>query len=237
VALAPAAAAESFVVFAAASLQGPLEQVAAAFEHSRHHTARISYASSATLARQIEAGAPAAIFISADEDWMDYLDKRALLRAPRVDLLANELVIVAPAASRTSLRIEPGFPLAAALGKGRLAIADPASVPAGKYARAALESLQVWPSVAARLAPAENVRAALAMVAREEAPLGIVYRTDAASDYRVRVVGAFPKQTHPAIVYPLAQLRGAGAAAIEFAAFAAGPQARAIWTRYGFGMP
>ena len=154
-----------------------------------------------------------------------------------MNLLTNALVLIAPAGKVPKLRIEPGFALAAALGDGRLAIADTRSVPAGKYARAALESLGVWRQVRERLAPAENVRAALAFVARGEAPLGIVYRTDAQAEPRVAIVDTFPPSSHPPIVYPLAIVRGAPEAAGELAHFLASPQARAIWRRHGFGIP
>lgn len=231
------ARAEPPIVFAAASLKGSLDDVAGAYEAKTRKKVRVSYGASSFLARQIEAGAPAQLFISADTEWVDYLEKRALTRAPRVDLLANDLVLIAPASSAVKLRVAPAFPLAAALGSGRLALADPASVPAGKYARASLTLLGVWSQVVAKLAPAENVRAALAMVAREEAPLGIVYRTDAIADYRVRIVDVFPPGSHPPIVYPLAGVKGIGEEARQFAAFAASPEARAIWAQHGFRFP
>jgi molybdate transport system substrate-binding protein len=234
--IAPARA-EALLVFAAASLKGSLDDVAGAYQAKRGKAVRVSYGASSALARQIEAGAPAQLFISADTEWVDYLEQRRLTQAPRVDLLANDMVLIAPESSAVKLRIAPGFGLAAALGGGRLAVADPASVPAGKYARAALEVLGVWPQVVAKLAPAENVRAALALVARAEAPLGIVYRTDALAEYRVRIVDTFPRGTHPAIVYPLTALRGANDEARDFAAFASSPEARAIWARHGFRFP
>ncbi len=212
--------------------------MARAFEAASGHRVRASFAASSALARQIEAGAPAQLFVSADSDWMDYLEARKLL-APgtRSNLLENELVLIAPAASPASLRIAPGFAIGAALGTGRLAIADPDAVPAGKYARAALESLGVWREVEARTARAENVRAALAFVARGEAPLGIVYRTDALAETGVRVVDAFPAGSHPPIVYPVAALLRAPPAARELQRFFATPQARAIWLRHGFRLP
>ncbi len=155
--------------------------------------AAIAYAASPALARQIESGAPADIFISADLDWMDYVEKRKLVKAgTRTNLLRNEIVLIAPADSNVTLTIGPKFPLAKLLKDGRLAMADPDSVPAGKYGKAALEKLEVWPSVADRVARAENVRAALNFVSRGEAPFGIVYRTDAAADRKVRIVGGFP---------------------------------------------
>jgi molybdate transport system substrate-binding protein len=184
---------------------------------------RISYGASSALARQIEAGAPAQLFICADSDWMDYVEARGRIeRGTRIGLLGNSLVLIAPAASAATLRIAPGFALAEALRGGRLAIADPSSVPAGKYARASLERLGVWKSVQAHLAPAQNVRVALEFVARGEAPLGIVYRTDALADPAVRIVDEFPSDTH---------------APIELRAFLASPAARGIWTRHGFRAP
>jgi molybdate transport system substrate-binding protein len=196
----------------------------------------VAYAASSALARQIEAGAPATLFISADQEWMDYLASRDLVDVnTRVDLLSNQLVLIAPDAVPVRLEIGPGFPLAEALGTGRLAVADPSAVPAGRYARAALMALGVWTTVAHRLAPAEHVRAALLFVARGEAPLGIVYATDARAEPRVRVVGVFPPGTHPPIVYPAAVLRAAAdATARRLLASLSSPSARAIFERHGF---
>jgi molybdate transport system substrate-binding protein len=231
------ARAETLTVFAAASLKEALDEAARAFEAASGHTLRISYAASSALAKQIEAGAPAQLFISADEEWMDYVESRKLLKRPRVNLLTNALVLIAPAGKVPKLRNEPGFALAAALGDGRLAMADTQSVPAGKYGRAALESLGVWAQVQGKLAPAENVRATLALVARGETPLGVVYRTDAQAEPRVAMVDTFPASSHPAIVYPMGVLREAPAAADDLAAFLAAPGTRAIWQRHGFGFP
>jgi molybdate transport system substrate-binding protein len=231
------ARAETLTVFAAASLKEALDEAARAFEKASGHVVRISYAASSALARQIEAGAPAQLFISADEEWMDYVESRNLLKGGRVNLLTNALVLIAPAGKVPKLRIEPGFALAAALGDGRLSVADTRAVPAGKYARAALESLGVWPQVQGRLAPAENVRATLALVARGETPLGIVYRTDAQAEPRVAVVDTFAASSHPAIVYPMGVLREASSAADDLAAFLAAPGTRAVWRRHGFGFP
>jgi molybdate transport system substrate-binding protein len=181
------------VVFAAASLKNALDAIADDWRRETGKHATISYAASSTLAKQIENGAPADLFISADRDWMDYLAQRKLIDAKsRVDLLGNRLVLIAPKDNKTDLVIRPGFDLAAALGDSRLAMADPAAVPAGLYGKAALETLGVWSSVAKRVAAAENVRAALLLVARGEAPLGIVYQTDAAAEPGVRVVATFP---------------------------------------------
>ena len=169
---------------------------------------------------------------------MDYLDSAGrLVPGSRVDLLGNELVLVAPAASRVELRIGPEFALAERLRGGRLAIADPASVPAGRYARTALEKLGVWKSVEKQLARADNVRSALAFVARGESPLGIVYRTDAMAEPKVRVVDTFPRGTHAPIVYPAALVKPASAAARDLHRFLASPAARAIWRRHGFQDP
>jgi molybdate transport system substrate-binding protein len=228
---------ETVDVYAAASLKEALDEAARSFERSTGHVVRISYAASSALAKQIEAGAPAQVFISADDDWMTYVESRSLLKRPRLNLLTNTLVLVAPATRAPKLRVGPGFALAAALGDGRLALADPRSVPAGKYARAALESLGVWRQVQGKLAPAENVRAALVLVARGEAPLGIVYGSDAKAEPRVAVVDTFPASSHPAIVYPLGILRDAGAAGERLAAFLAAPAMRDVWRRHGFGFP
>ncbi len=224
------------LVFAAASLKTALDALVEPAEAAAGVAVRMSYAGTPALTRQIEAGAPADVFISADVDWMDYAESRGLLKAgSRVDLLTNRLVLVAPRAEPVTLRVAPGFNLAEALGKGRLAVADPAVVPAGRYARAALESLGAWDSVASRLAPAENVRAALLLVSRAEAPLGIVYRTDAAADPAVVVVDTFPETAHPPIVYPAALTARASARAARVLAFLRGPEARAEFTRQGFG--
>jgi molybdate transport system substrate-binding protein len=223
------------VVFAAASLKNALDEAAAAARREVGVELRISYAATSALARQIEAGAPAEIFLSADEDWMNYVAARGLIRQEtRVALLGNRLVLVAPRDRAVSLRIAPGFGLAAALGDSRLALADPASVPAGKYARAALESLGVWASVRNRVAPADNVRAALVLVARGEAPLGIVYITDAQAEPAVRIVDTFPEHTHPRIVYPAALTAGASPTAARLLAFLQSPTARAVFARHGF---
>ena len=235
VAAATLARADTITVFAAASLGEALEAVVKPFEAATEHRVVVSYAGSNALARQIEAGAPATLFISADVDWADHVEQRGLaVPGTRRDLLGNDLVLVAPAASNASVRIAPGFDLAHALGDGRLALANPDAVPAGKYAKAALVSLGAWAGVEKRIAPAENVRAALALVSRGEAPLGIVYRTDAMADKGVRVVGLFPEASHPAIVYPMVELRGATPATHALAAHLGSPAARATWQRFGF---
>jgi len=211
--------------------------VAGAWRAAGHAAPRIAYGASSALARQADAGAPAELFLSADLDWIDWLAQRRRLSGPPVRLLANDLVLVAPAASQAQVRIAPGVDLVRALAGGRLALADPRAVPAGRYARAALEGLGAWKAVEPHLAPAADVRGALALVARGEAPLGIVYRTDALAEPRVRVVAAFPESSHPPIVYGMALLSGAGADARAFAAYAASPPARTLWARHGFRFP
>jgi molybdate transport system substrate-binding protein len=193
-------------VFAAASLKDAMDEASSLYTARTGTPVRFSYAASSAIARQIEQGAPADVFVSADVDWMDYVAKRGLIiAASRRNLLTNHLALIAPADSRLALQIRKGMPLRAALGGGRLAMAGP-EVPAGIYAEASLRSLGVWDGVKDRLARAENVRAALAFVARGETPLGIVYDTDAKVEPRVRVVGLFPDSTHPRIVYPAAQV-------------------------------
>lgn len=231
-----AMAAPSVTVFAAASLKNALDDVAHAYEAATGAQVKVSYAASSAIARQIEAGAPADVFISADADWMDDLAKKGLIvAASRRDLLTNHLALVAPAASTVRMQIRKGMPLAAALGAdGRLALAGP-DVPAGRYGQAALESLEVWPSVKDRLARGENVRATLAFVARGETPLGIVYDTDARIEPKVRIVGLFPDASHPPIIYPAALVAGAsGTSGANFLAFVASSKASAIFRRYGF---
>jgi molybdate transport system substrate-binding protein len=232
----PAAFAAETIVFAAASLKEALDAAIRLYEHNNGDVVKISYAASSTLAKQIESGAPAEIFISADLDWMDYLQKRNLIKPEtRKNLLGNRLVIVAPADSDLKLDIKPGFDLAGALKGGRLSMADPDSVPAGKYGKAALEKLGVWNSVKAAVAPAENVRAALLLVSRREAPLAIVYATDAAADPRVRIAGVFPEDTHPPIIYPAALTADSkNPSAARLLEFLASPTARSIFEKHGF---
>ena len=193
------------VVFAAASLKDALDAINAEWQKESGKQATISYAASSALAKQIEQGAPADIFVSADEDWMNYLADRKLIKPEtRFDLVGNKLVLIAPKDSKLTATIASGFPLASLLADGHLAMADTASVPAGKYGKAALEKLGVWDAVKGRIAQAENVRAALALVSRGEAPLGIVYATDAKSDPKVKVLDIFPESTHAPILYPIA---------------------------------
>ncbi len=236
---APASAQSGNVlVFAAASLKEALDGVAARWRKETGKTAAISYAASPALARQIEQGAPAQIFISADLDWMDYLAGKNMIKLEtRTNLLGNRIVLVAPKTSTAMVRIEPGFPLASLLGDGRLAMADVRAVPAGKYGKAALESLGVWDSVAGRVVQTENVRVALILVARGEAPLGIVYRTDAAADPGVKVIGTFPEESHPQILYPVALTAGAAHPdAAAFLAYVKSAAARPLFAASGFSI-
>lgn len=225
------------LVLAAASLQESLTAVADAWADRGHDRPVLSFAASSALARQIEAGAPADLFLSADEPWMDAVAAKGLVRrGTRATFLTNRLVLVAPAGQSASLPIRRGFPLARALGSGRLAMANPDSVPAGKYGKAALDALGVWPTVAGRVAAAENVRAALALVERRQVPYGIVYATDARASPAVRIVGIFPASSHPPITYPLALLsRSRHREAEGFRRFLLSPPAKAIFRRYGFG--
>jgi len=223
------------LVFAAASLTNVLEDIGAAYTQETGQAVKFSFASSAILARQIEAGARADVFFSADLEWMDYLDARSLIkRSTRADVLSNRLALVAPADSTLELRIAPNFPLATALGKGRLATGDPDYVPVGRYAKSALMTLGVWNDVADRVVRADNVRSALAFVARGEAPLGIVYETDAKVDKKVRIIDLFPASSHPPITYPVATTAAAKPGAQAFTEYLRGPAAREIFQRYGF---
>ena len=229
------ARAADVTVFAAASLTDALKQAADAYKKDTGRKVTISFAASSALARQIEASPGADMFVSADVDWMDYLDQRNLIdRASRVDLLGNRLVLIAPANSKNAFTLKPQADLGAALGKGRLAVADPAVVPAGKYAKAALGALRMWDGVAGKLAPAETVRIALAYVARGETPFGIVYATDAKAEPKVRVVDTFPANTHPPVVYPVALTKNAKPGARAFLAYLKGARAKAIFERNGF---
>ncbi len=223
-------------VFAAASLKNALDGVNAAFEEETGRRARISYAATSALAKQIAEGAPADIFFSANQEWMDYAEETGRLKpGSRIDLLANQLVLVAPKDSKAKTQLVPGFPLKEMLGGGHLAMANVDAVPAGKYGKAALQSLGVWDSVQGDVAQAQNVRAALALVARGEAPLGIVYSTDARAESRVRIVGTFPDGSHPPIIYPVAQLADATASsATEFFEFLRGKRAAEIFREHGF---
>jgi len=222
-------------IFAAVSLTEALQELAADYASTGAAEPRLTFAASPVLARQIEAGAPADIFVSADQEWMDYLEARELIRpASRRDVAGNRLVLIAAAHNTAGIALVQGADIAGALKGGRLACADPDSVPAGRYARAALMSLGIWPSLADRLARAENVRVALAWVARGEAPLGIVYVTDALAEARIRVVDTFPEDSHPPIRYPAAAMRDAATKAEDFLTFLQQPAAQARLHERGF---
>lgn len=242
VSLAPTAARAQddagLTVFAAASLKEALDEAAAAYRKQTGVPVRVSYAASSALARQIEQGAPADVFFSADLEWMDYLQQRNRLDvATRRSLLGNRLVLIAPRASKAQVDLKRPATLLAALGDGRLAVGQTRTVPAGKYAKASLESLSLWNGVRPRLAESESVRAALMLVARGETPLGIVYASDAKAEPGVRVVATFPEDSHPPIVYPVAALRGARAAqAARFVQWLASPDADALFTKRGFAV-
>jgi len=224
-------------VLAAASLQESMNAASGAWEAKGHPRPRISFAGSSALARQIEAGAPADLFISADEAWMDELEGKKLLKpGTRTSFLRNTLVLIAPQDSKTMLAVRPDMPLAETLGSGRLAIADPGGVPAGIYAKQSLTRLGLWDSVKDKLAPAENVRAALALVSRGAAPLGVVYGTDAQADPAVKVVGIFPQTSHEPISYPVALLASSNNDEGErFRQFLISSEGKAIFRRFGFG--
>lgn len=224
-------------VFAAASLKSALDEIAQGFSATRGPI-QLSYGGSSTLARQIQYGAPAQIFLSANTDWMDALERDGLIVADtRVDLLTNSLVLIAGPDVGPVPPISPGFNLAGALGTERLAMALVDAVPAGLYGRAALQSLGIWETVRDRVAQADNVRAALMLVAMGEAPLGIVYTTDAAADPRVRVVGTFPPDSHPPIVYPIALIKGPNQPEAQaLLNYLRSPEASAVFERHGFGL-
>ena len=231
-----ARAEDKITVFAAASLKNALDAVATEWKAASGNDAVISYAASSALAKQIEQGAPADVFISADLDWMAYLSDRNLTKKDtETRLLGNRIVLVAAADSKAEANLAAGFDLAGLLGNGRLSMANVESVPAGKYGKAALEKLGMWDSVKDKLAQAENVRAALALVSTGEAPLGIVYETDAAADPKVRIVAAFPDDSHAPIIYPAAVLADSGkAAAADFLAFMQSDKARGLFEAQGF---
>jgi len=232
----PARAQASLTVFAASSLTDSMKAVAAAYQAKTGTKVTLSFGGSNTLAQQIEQGASADLFMSADSDWMDFLQKNnRIANDTRRNLLGNRLVLIGGSQSKP-LAIAPKFDLAGALGGSRLALADPNSVPAGKYGKAALTALGVWDSVADKLAPAENVRVALEYVSRGESPYGIVYETDARVDSGVHVVGAFPENTHPPIVYPVALTKNAAPAAKDFLAYLSGPESKAIFEKAGFSL-
>jgi molybdate transport system substrate-binding protein len=223
------------VVFGAASLTDVLGEIAAGFTRDTGIPVKTSFAASSALARQIESGSRADVFFPADLEWMDYLAARKLIQgATRREVVGNRLVLIAPADSKASVQLAPGLSLTAALAGGRLASGDPDSVPVGKYAHAALTKLGAWQQVEARLIRAENVRAALAYVARGEAALGIVYATDARLESKVRVVDIFPENSHPPIHYPIAATATAGAEGVRFVEYVASAAARPVFVKYGF---
>jgi molybdate transport system substrate-binding protein len=230
---------QPMTVFAAASLADVLRKIGDSFTQATKIPLRYSFAASSTLAKQIEQGAGASVFFSADEEWMDYLASRSLIDdSSRRDIVANRLVLIAPATSRLSLKIAPHFPLVEALGReGHLATGDPDDVPVGKYAKASLTQLDVWEQVEPRVVRTENVRIALEYVARGEAPLGIVYATDARVDSRVRIVDVFEDSLHKPIVYPAAATRPASAQAQAFIDYLAGAEATRIFREAGFIPP
>jgi molybdate transport system substrate-binding protein len=231
-------ASEDIIVFAAASTTNALTEIAELYETEGYGRAALSFASSSTLAKQIENGAPAAVFLSANTEWMDYLEDKKLLEAgSRLNLLGNRIVFVVPAGSAVGpLTVSPRLDLAALLGSdGLLAVGDPAHVPVGQYAQAALEHLKLWPEMENRIAPAKDVRAGLVLVERAESPLGIVYASDAAVSDKVRIVGVFPSDSHPNIDYPVAAIKSPDSeAALKFIEFLSGPKAGGIWEKYGF---
>jgi molybdate transport system substrate-binding protein len=223
-------------VFAAASMKNALDDVDAAYTAKTGVKVAASYAASSTLAKQIEQGAPADVFVSADTDWMDYVTARKDINAPsRVDLLGNSIVLIAPKDSKIDhVAIGPGFDLARLAGDGKIATGDVKAVPVGKYAQAALEKLGAWQAAAPKFAMAESVRAALALVARGEAVLGIVYSTDAKVEPGVKIVGTFPADSHPPIIYPVAATATAKPQAGSYLAFLRTAAAKAIFEKYGF---
>jgi molybdate transport system substrate-binding protein len=236
-ALSPALAQDkSLVVFAAASMKNALDDVDTAFTAKTGVKVAASYAASSTLAKQIEQGAPADIFLSADTDWMDYATARKNIDEPtRINLLGNSIVLIAPEDSKIdNVAIAPGFDLAKLAGDGRIATGDVKAVPSGKYARAALEKLGAWQAAEAKFAMADSVRAALTLVARGEAVLGIVYSTDAKVEPGVKIVGTFPADSHPAIIYPVAATATAKVEAGDYLAFLRSAAARTILEKYGF---
>lgn len=232
----PAIAAEKVTVFAAASLKNALDAANAAWQAETGNETAVSYAASSALAKQIEAAAPADLFISADLAWMDYVAEKKLIKdETRSNLLGNRIVLVAPKDAAKAVDIKEGFDLAGLVGDGKLAMGAVDSVPAGKYGKAALEKLGVWPSVESKVAGAESVRAALALVSRGEAPYGIVYETDAAADPGVAIVGTFPEDSHPPIIYPVAILvESRSPAAAAYLDFLKSEKAAPFFTGQGF---
>lgn len=230
------AAAEELLIFAAASTKNAAEEIGELYGSESGDKVTFSFAASSDLAKQIENGAPAALFISADTKWMDYLAERNLIVADsRRDLLGNSLVLIAPADSGLTVRLAPDAPIADLIGDGKLAMGEPEAVPAGRYGKAALETLGIWSAIEPKVVRTKDVRAALALVERGEAAAGIVYSTDAAISRKVKVVGEFPADSYPPIVYPVAIVAGKDdPSARSFHAFLNGPKARAIFLEQGF---
>jgi molybdate transport system substrate-binding protein len=226
----------TLTVFAAASMKNAMDDINAEFTKATGIKVVSSYAASSALARQIEAGAPADLFASADLEWMDYVAGKKLIKDDsRVNLLGNRLVVVAPKDSRIgNVTIGPGFDLARLAGDGRIATGDVRAVPVGQYAKAALEKLGAWSAAESKFAMADNVRAALTLVGRGEATLGIVYETDAKAEPNVKIVGHFPEDSHPAIVYPVALTATAKPDAAKYIAHMRSNAAKAIFEKYGF---
>ena len=227
---------KTLTVFAAASMKNALDEANAAYTAKTGVKVVSSYAASSALAKQLEQGAPADIFISADTDWMDYsAGKKTISDTSRINLLGNKIVLIVPKDSKlTTVTIGQGFDLAKLAGDGRIATGDVKAVPVGKYAKAALEKLGAWQAAETKFAMAESVRAALALVARGEANLGIVYETDAKVEPGVKIIGAFPADSHPAIIYPVAATAGAKADATPYLAFLRSAAAKSIFEKYGF---
>ncbi|MGI8527393.1 MAG: molybdate ABC transporter substrate-binding protein [Pseudolabrys sp.] len=234
--LQPAGAQDTLTVFAAASMKNALDDVDAAFARATGVKVTASYAASSALAKQIESGAPADVFISADLQWMDYVAGKNLIKPDtRANLLGNKLVLIAGKDSKTdNVKIANGFNPAKLAGDGRIAVADVKAVPAGRYAKAALESLGSWQAAEPKLAQAENVRATLAFVARGEAPVGIVYETDAKIEPNVKIVGVFPDGSHPPVTYPVAATANAKPDAMRYLQFLRSAEAKTIFEKYGF---
>ncbi len=233
----PASAQEkSLTTFAAASMKNALDDVDATYTAKTGVKVAASYAASSVLAKQIDQGAPADVFLSADTDWMDYAAKQKTIKeATRTSLLGNSIVLIAPKDfSISNVTIGPGFDLAKLAGSGKIATGDVNAVPVGKYAKAALENLGAWQAAAPKFAMAESVRAALTLVARGEAALGIVYATDAKVEPGVKIIGNFPADSHPPVIYPVAATTSAGPQAADYLAFLRSPEAKAIFERYGF---
>jgi molybdate transport system substrate-binding protein len=227
---------KTLTVFAAASMKNALDDIGTAYTAKTGVRIVASYAASSALAKQIEQGAPADVFASADTDWMDYaVGKKNINEPTRVNLLGNAIVLIAPKDSRIdNVTIGPGFDLSKLAGDGRIATGDVKAVPVGKYAKAALEKLGAWTAAEPKFAMAENVRAALTLVSRGEAALGIVYSTDAKVEPGVKIVGTFPADSHPAIVYPVAATTAAKPEAADYVAFLRSSAAKAIFEKYGF---